>query len=198
MTEKLSSPRRSGGIVPVVAVRPDGQPAGFFDAIVDAARHCGVSYRGVRNCLHGRRNTCHGLKWYFADDFRELYLAHSDKLRFTPDPNRAANGFFRKGSTAHLGYRWSEKQRRAQSERIRQAYATGRRKPHHKGNGGASAVPVVEFETRRSWLSARECAAAVGLSPSAVSRLIKLGCRSRVTRCHYWRKDEYERIFNKL
>lgn len=197
MTKKLSNPRRSGGIVPVVAVRPDGQPAGFFDAIIDAARFCGVSYRGIRNCLHGRRKTCHGLKWYLADDFRELYLAHPEKLRFTPDRNRSANGTFCKGSAARLGHRWNERQRRAQSCKIKDAYASGRAHVSHHGNGGASAVPVIEFETRRSWPSARECAADIGLTPSAVCQLIKHNYRSRATRCHYWRKADYDKVFNK-
>lgn len=195
MTKRLSNPRRPGGAIPVVAVRPDGQPAGFFDAIIDAARHCGVSYRGVRDCLRGRRKTCHGLKWYHADDFKALFFAHSEKLRFTPDPDRSPDGTFRKGSAAHLGYRWSEEQRRAQSRKIKEAYASGRLRATGHGNGGANAIPVVELETRRSWPSARECAAAVGLSPSAVCRLMRLGRRSRVTNCHYWRESEYERIF---
>lgn len=200
MTGKRKTDRgkkRTGGVMKVVAVRPDGQPAGFFDAIIDATRLFGISYKGIRNCIHGKRKTCHGLMWYPEPLFRELFISHPERLKFQPDPNRSIRGAYKKGSKANLGNRWSEEQRRRKSEQTREGYRKGLYNRSVCNCAGRNRIAVVEMETERVWPSYAACAQTLGVTSGAVYYAIHHGNKIRKTGHHYWPLSEYNKIFKK-
>ena len=97
----------------VVAVNPDGSVAGVFEFIKDAVAKYGMDRHSItKSCRQGR--ICHGLKWFYEEDFRKIYMnCELEKLRFTLDPNRDPVTYqYIKGHKAGSGYaRLTEKQK---------------------------------------------------------------------------------------
>jgi hypothetical protein len=184
--------KRTGGVISVVAVRPDGEIAGTFDAMIDAERFCGVKTRGIRDCVHGRRKTCKGLMWYRNDEeFKHKYLTDRDSLKFELDPNRDICGRLRKGHKVKVGSHLSEEAKRAKSElmkRLRQNKDFIRKtaESHRK-------ISVVEVETGRRWRSVKEAAEALGSSIGTINYHIHHGGKCRKNGCHYMTEELYNK-----
>lgn len=86
---------------PVVAVNPDGSVAGYFECIKDAVDKYGMDRHSITDSC--RRGTiCRGLRWWYEEEFREIYLrGETDKLKYTLDPNRDRLTYhFKKGHKA--------------------------------------------------------------------------------------------------
>lgn len=102
----------------VVAVNPDGSVAGVFEFIKDAVAKYGMDRHSITDSCR-RGNICHGLKWFYEEDFRRIYMnCELDKLRFTLDPNRDPVTYqLKKGHRLGNGSgKWSEETRRKKSE----------------------------------------------------------------------------------
>lgn len=73
---------------PVVAVKPNGEIAGCFDYIKDAVNLYGMDRHSITDsCKRG--TICRGLRWYYEEDFREIWMnGDRESLKYTLDPNR--------------------------------------------------------------------------------------------------------------
>lgn len=104
---------------PVVAVNPDGSVAGYFECIKDAVDKYGMDRHSITDSC--RRGTiCRGLRWWYEEEFREIYLrGETDKLKYTLDPNRDRLTYhFKKGHKAGNGWVNARKQRRRGAEKL--------------------------------------------------------------------------------
>ena len=106
----------------VVSVNPDGTVDCIFDSAEQASVKHGCNRATInRYCKQGLIGL--GRKWFYEDDFRQIYMnCELERLRFTlPDDYVHGRSYFRKGHTHGNGWeRKSEESRQRQREQARE------------------------------------------------------------------------------
>lgn len=181
----------------VVAVNPDGSIAGYFEFIKDAVDKYGMDRHSITDsCKRG--TICRGLRWWYEEEFREIYLrGEFDKLKYTLDPNRDRLTYhFKKGHKAGNGWdKCSEakKKRRREiaRERALQMIQEGTKnfaKPKMKR-------PVRCITTGKEYDSLKSCAADTGIASNQIGRAAKLGVATHGKRFEFVEKDSPKYLY---
>lgn len=176
----------------VVAVNPDGSVAGYFECIKDAVDKYGMDRHSITDSC--RRGTiCRGLRWWYEEEFREIYLrGENDKLKYTLDPNRDRLTYhFKKGHKAGNGWdKCSEekkkKRREIARERALQMIQEGTKnfaKPKMKR-------PVRCITTGKEYDSLKSCAADTGIASNQIGRAARLRVATHKKRFEFIGPDE--------
>ena len=174
----------------IVAINPNGTIAGWFDCINDAAAYLHANRNNIGRCLSGKQRRCHGLMWYrYTEEFKRDHMLHPEKYRHEARPGHNLQGKFCQGNS--ISYKWNEEQKAAASERLKQQWKDGVRKPIKCFH--PEAIPVVEIETGRTWNSIGECAKDIGIEPCTLSITMRRRGISGKYKRHYMRKDLYDK-----
>lgn len=188
---------------PVVAVNPDGQVAGCFDTITNAAKACGAGKSAISwSCRKG--SICKGLRWYYEEDFRKIYEEQRiDELKFTLNPNLdIKTGHFRKGHKLNVGRKYKATiGKESRSDFYREICRRLLNDPNSNFGPNRKGLPskskkVICVDSGETFPSVAECSRQTGLTLSALYASIK-----RMTRCggrKYMYYSVYEEINKKV
>ena len=190
MSEKGS--KHPGKKRPVVAVNPDGSVAGYFERIKDAVEKYGMDRHSITDSC--RRGTiCRGLRWWYEEEFREIYLrGETDKLKYTLDPNRDRLTYhFKKGHKAGNGWdKCSEAKKKRRREIARERAFQMIREGHKNFGKPKMEKPVRCITTGKEYDSLKACSADTGIPSNQIGRAAKLGVATHKKRFEFIRLDE--------
>ena len=152
---------------PVVAIKPDGSIAGYFDFIKDAVEKYGMDRHSITDsCKRG--TICRGLKWMYEEDYRKYYMeCRTNELAYTLDPNRDRYTYhFCKGHHAGNGLRKrkaedQQKHKQKFFEMVKRLRQEGKIKPRFK--------PVLCVNTNQRYNSIKECSQALNIPSCYIS-----------------------------
>ena len=177
---------------PVVAVNPDGSVAGYFECIKDAVEKYGMDRHSITDSC--RRGTiCRGLRWWYEEEFREIYLrGETDKLKYTLDPNRDRLTYhFKKGHKAGNGWdKCSEAKKKRRREIARERAFQMIREGHKNFGKPKMEKPVRCITTGKEYDSLKACSADTGIPSNQIGRAAKLGVATHKKRFEFIRLDE--------
>lgn len=161
----------------VVAVNPDGSVAGIFDFIQDATKKYGIDRHSITNsCKRG--SLCRGLRWYYEEDFKELFFYHREKLKYELDPKRDRfTGHLKPGEKLGKGYyHYSEegKKRRTESAR-RTSKAMNNKAGSNWGRNLDRRKRIICIETKEQYLGIKDTAESIGTYYSHFYYALKKG-----------------------
>ena len=158
--------------IPVVAIKPSGELAGYFENMTLASRATKTNNANISHAV--RDGYCvRGLKWMKEEDYRGRT---KEELAFRRDDYRDIQGRFKK-DVENPYKNWfrtlpledKERIRREASERLRNYFAT-HGTDYLKGNKGSKGHPVVDLTTGKEYAKVKDCARDLGVSHSLVSR----------------------------
>lgn len=176
----------------VVAVNPDGSIAGYFEFIKDAVDKYGMDRHSITDsCKRG--TICRGLRWWYEEEFREIYLrGEFEKLRYTLDPNRDRLTYhFKKGHKAGNGWDRCSEEKKAKRREIARERAFQMIREGHKNFGKPKMdKPVRCITTGKEYDSLKACSADTGIPSNQIGRAAKLGVATHKKRFEFIRLDE--------
>lgn len=176
----------------VVAVNPDGSVAGYFEFIKDAVEKYGMDRHSITDsCKRG--TICRGLRWWYEEEFREIYLrGEFEKLRYTLDPNRDRLTYhFKKGHKAGNGWDRCSEEKKAKRREIARERAFQMIREGHKNFGKPKMEkPVRCITTGKEYDSLKACSADTGIPSNQIGRAAKLGVATHKKRFEFIRLDE--------
>lgn len=176
----------------VVAVNPDGSIAGYFEFIKDAVDKYGMDRHSITDsCKRG--TICRGLRWWYEEEFREIYLrGEFEKLRYTLDPNRDRLTYhFKKGHKAGNGWDRCSEEKKAKRREIARERAFQMIREGHKNFGKPKMEkPVRCITTGKEYDSLKACSADTGIPSNQIGRAAKLGVATHKKRFEFIRLDE--------
>lgn len=158
----------------VVAVNPDGSVAEVFEYIKDAVAKYGMDRHSITNsCKRG--TICHGWKWFYEEDFREIYMnCELEKLKFTRDPNRdPITNHFVKGHKAGSGFqKLTEEQKKRKVEGVRAAMKRRKESGGYDESSKKSWKPVVCLTDGKEFPSIKHASEYYGIPTHYISAAI--------------------------
>ena len=161
----------------VVAVNPDGSVAGYFEFIKDAVDKYGMDRHSITDsCKRG--TICRGLRWWYEEEFREIYLrGEFEKLKYTLDPNRDRLTYhFKKGHKAGNGWdRCAEEKKQKRRELARKRALQMIHEEHNSFGKPKMEKPVRCITTGKEYDSLKACSADTGIPSNQIGRAAKLG-----------------------
>lgn len=176
----------------VVAVNPDGSIAGYFEFIKDAVDKYGMDRHSITDsCKRG--TICRGLRWWYEEEFREIYLrGEFEKLKYTLDPNRDRLTYhFKKGHKAGNGWDRCSEEKKAKRREIARERAFQMIREGHKNFGKPKMEkPVRCITTGKEYDSLKACSADTGIPSNQIGRAAKLGVATHKKRFEFIRLDE--------
>lgn len=176
----------------VVAVNPDGSIAGYFEFIKDAVEKYGMDRHSITDsCKRG--TICRGLRWWYEEEFREIYLrGEFEKLKYTLDPNRDRLTYhFKKGHKAGNGWDRCSEEKKAKRREIARERAFQMIREGHKNFGKPKMEkPVRCITTGKEYDSLKACSADTGIPSNQIGRAAKLGVATHKKRFEFIRLDE--------
>lgn len=176
----------------VVAVNPDGSIAGYFEFIKDAVDKYGMDRHSITDsCKRG--TICRGLRWWYEEEFREIYLrGEFEKLKYTLDPNRDRLTYhFKKGHKAGNGWDRCSEEKKAKRREIARERAFQMIREGHKNFGKPKMEkPVRCITTGKEYDSLKACSADMGIPSNQIGRAAKLGVATHKKRFEFIRLDE--------
>lgn len=176
----------------VVAVNPDGSIAGYFEFIKDAVDKYGMDRHSITDsCKRG--TICRGLRWWYEEEFREIYLrGEFDKLKYTLDPNRDRLTYhFKKGHKAGNGWdkcTEEKKQKRRELSRKRAFQMIQEGTKNFAKPDRDKAVRCIT--TGKEYDSLKACSADVGIASNQIGRAAKLGVATHGKRFEFIGTDK--------
>lgn len=176
----------------VVAVNPDGSIAGYFEFIKDAVDKYGMDRHSITDsCKRG--TICRGLRWWYEEEFREIYLrGEFEKLKYTLDPNRDRLTYhFKKGHKAGNGWDRCSEEKKAKRREIARERAFQMIREGHKNFGKPKMEkPVRCITTGKEYDSLKACSADTGIPSNQIGRAAKLGVATHKKWFEFIRLDE--------
>lgn len=176
----------------VVAVNPDGSVAGYFEFIKDAVEKYGMDRHSITDsCKRG--TICRGLRWWYEEEFREIYLrGEFEKLKYTLDPNRDRLTYhFKKGHKAGNGWDRCSEEKKAKRQKIARERAFQMIREGHKNFGKPKMEkPVRCITTGKEYDSLKACSTDTGIPSNQIGRAAKLGVATHKKRFEFIRLDE--------
>lgn len=158
----------------VVAVNPDGSVFEVFEFIRDAVAKYGMDRHSITNsCKRG--TLCHGKKWFYEEDFRQIYMnCEIEKLKFELDPNLdPVTKHFVKGHKLGNGHdKLTEEQKQRKVSRTRETCARRARDGGYKESNKKCWKPVVCLNDGREFPSVRHASEYYGIPPNHISGAI--------------------------
>lgn len=180
----------------VVAVNPDGSIAGYFEFIKDAVDKYGMDRHSITDsCKRG--TICRGLRWWYEEEFREIYLrGEFDKLKYTLDPNRDRLTYhFKKGHKFGNGWdRCSEEKKQKRRELARERAMQMIHEGHKNFGKPKMEKPVRCITTGKEYDSLKACSADVGIPQNQIGRAAKLGVATHKKRFEFVSLNERLRM----
>lgn len=176
----------------VVAVNPDGSIAGYFEFIKDAVDKYGMDRHSITDsCKRG--TICRGLRWWYEEEFREIYLrGEFDKLKYTLDPNRDRLTYhFKKGHKFGNGWdRCSEEKKQKRRELARERAIQMIHEGHKNFGKPKMEKPVRCITTGKEYDSLKACSADTGIASNQIGRAARLGVATHKKRFEFIGSDE--------
>lgn len=176
----------------VVAVNPDGSIAGYFEFIKDAVDKYGMDRHSITDsCKRG--TICRGLRWWYEEEFREIYLrGEFDKLKYTLDPNRDRLTYhFKKGHKFGNGWdRCSEEKKQKRRELARKRALQMIQEGKKNFAKPRMEKPVRCITTGKEYDSLKTCSADTGIASNQIGRAARLGVATHKKRFEFIGSDE--------
>ena len=154
----------------VVSVNPDGTVDSVFNSAEDAGKFYGVAKETVnRYCRTGRIGQ--GKKWFYEEDFREIYMScELEKLQFTlPEDYAPKRKHFYKGHPWGNGWdKKSEKDKERYREISRMNAMTVNKSGRNRLGAYKKGFPVVCLTDGNEFTSIRQAARHYGIPECSV------------------------------
>lgn len=162
---------------PVVAVKPDGGIALYFNNPSEAVRVGGINSGNLYQALQKKKKTANGYMWYYREEHERLWFENPDQLKWQIDPNHT---YFKSGAKkGHVGFTKGKKLKFTERglERRREASRKGHERRMREGTYEKIAEKnrrsVVCVETGQVYPSVTDCANALGVNTTSVCGAIK-------------------------
>ena len=179
--EKRRTPNRMSS--PVVAVKPDGGVALYFNNPSEAIRKGGINSGNLYQALSGKKKTANGYMWYYREEHERLWFENPEQLKWKLDP---CHSYFKRGArkgnpgiTKGKKLKITERGLEQRKDALKKAHEKMVQEGIYRRMGERKKRSVQCVETGQTYPSITECAKAVGASISSVFGAVKHGYRCK-------------------
>lgn len=170
--EKRTKPDYSNR--PVVAVRPDGGVAMYFNCPSEAIHQGGINAGNLYAALRKEARVAGGYMWYFRDEHERLWFENPEQLKWTPSPLHAYfRRGYRKGAQVVKGKKFKLSEETLQKRRDVAALLNDRMRETNGWN--ISRKPIVCIETGEVYPSLKACSESISCPLSSLHRHLNNG-----------------------
>lgn len=185
----------------IIAVKPSGEVAGYFDCIADVKRHYPtLNLRNIRKSLNQTRRRAYGFRWMLLEEYRQTLIEKGETaLSYETDKQRDIHGRFVKGSAARKGLKpyehkteeWKEQHKEQMRELAKKRFAD----PNDNwGKVRFNGKPLRDLTTGKVYANGQEWSKDTGLGYWHISRAIKCGYRIYGHRLERISKETYNEL----